>query len=612
MTNDSSLHSATGAAGRADGGEPGAGREGSRVRVRMYGQGVGDCFLLTFPRSPAEGSGEGAGRPVYVLIDCGVIGGTPGGAERMRRIVRDIKETTRDETLPDGRDGSRGRLDLLVVTHEHMDHLSGFLQAADEWRDIQVDRLWLAWTENPDTGGLPESLRRALERQRKALGLAADRARELGLGERHSTLLSLMSFLVDADGGQPFAAAPGVEDAMKAARALAPLEGTRYCEPGEVLQVPGTGARAYVLGPPRSDRWLTMTEPRSRDRETYEHHLAGREGGGVEARGSRRGGGGSDGDAPPDRDGSPSLRRTVEGPSRLNAFATPLLRTAPAAAGGDAAEGRAGPGLDPVEEDLYLRSFPFEAQLRVPMPEAERAAAQEAESYPALASYFDEMSSWRRIDHDWLGVADEFALRVDNLTNNTALVLAIELPASTEGAERKVLLFVADAQVGNWMSWDDIESWRPADGVDPELGRKRADLTELLGRTVFYKVGHHGSHNATLKARGVERMGRAGELTSFVPVSTPVAREIKGWSKMPLSGLLQALAQRGSGRVVLPNEDDWPADAGKEVARQVKQARAGMTDLRISEARLDPKRRPRESRDTEGPVPLYVELAVEC
>ena len=60
-------------------------------------------------------------------------------------------------------------------------------------------------------------------------------------------------------------------------------------------------------------------------------------------------------------------------------------------------------------------------------------------------------------------------------------MLAIELVASG-----KVLLFAADAQTGNWLSWSAVKF---KDG---------AKLDDLLKRTVFYKVGHHASHNATL------------------------------------------------------------------------------------------------------------------
>ena len=48
-------------------------------------------------------------------------------------------------------------------------------------------------------------------------------------------------------------------------------------------------------------------------------------------------------------------------------------------------------------------------------------------------------------------------------------------------------------------------------GEDPILAR------DLLARTVLYKVGHHGSHNATLRAQGLELMTSA-ELTAMIPV----------------------------------------------------------------------------------------------
>ena len=80
---------------------------------------------------------------------------------------------------------------------------------------------------------------------------------------------------------------------------------------------------------------------------------------------------------------------------------------------------------------------------------------------------------WRRIDADWLDGAAELALALDSATNNTSLVLAIEL------AGGDVLLFVADAQVGNWESWQAL-SWN-VDGHS-------VTGPDLLKRTVFYKV----------------------------------------------------------------------------------------------------------------------------
>lgn len=47
-----------------------------------------------------------------------------------------------------------------------------------------------------------------------------------------------------------------------------------------------------------------------------------------------------------------------------------------------------------------------------------------------------------------------------------------------------VLRFAADAQVDNWLSWQDL-AW--------SVGGRAVTGPELLGRTNFYKVGHHGS-----------------------------------------------------------------------------------------------------------------------
>src|SRR5687768_12553836 len=53
-----------------------------KIRVRMYRQGLGDCFLLTFF----------TGRePVHMLIDCGTLGSTTTGV-KMQEVVKSISE----------------------------------------------------------------------------------------------------------------------------------------------------------------------------------------------------------------------------------------------------------------------------------------------------------------------------------------------------------------------------------------------------------------------------------------------------------------------------------------------------------------------------------------
>jgi hypothetical protein len=104
------------------------------------------------------------------------------------------------------------------------------------------------------------------------------------------------------------------------------------------------------------------------------------------------------------------------------------------------------------------------------------------------------------------------------------LVLALEL------ADRRVLLFAADAQVGNWLSWQKLR-W--------ELSDERVVTgPDLLQRTVFYKVGHHGSHNATLRQQGLEMM--TSLKTAVIPVDEVVAKKM-GWGAMPLASLVEAI-----------------------------------------------------------------------
>jgi hypothetical protein len=171
-----------------------------------------------------------------------------------------------------------------------------------------------------------------------------------------------------------------------------------------------------------------------------------------------------------------------------------------------------------------------------------------SKQWSELASHYNAEPQ-RKIDRDWLNSAAELALQLDSYTNNTSLVLAFELPDRKE-----VLLFVGDAQVGNWQSWADVKF------ADPSL-----TAAALLSRTVFYKVGHHGSHNATLQQGGLEAMTSA-ELVAAIPVDEEFAHRPKGGSPqgwdMPAGPLLAALLKKTSGRV-LRGDSDFPRDSAK-------------------------------------------------
>jgi hypothetical protein len=158
-------------------------------------------------------------------------------------------------------------------------------------------------------------------------------------------------------------------------------------------------------------------------------------------------------------------------------------------------------------------------------------------------------SKFRRIDNDWLLAAEHLALAMGNDTNNASLVLAFEL-----GKGGKVLLFAADAQRGNWASW----AAKPF-----KDGGAEVHVRELLGRTVLYKTGHHGSHNATLtgnetsKVPNLAWLGRGkyvGEFTAMITAVRKWANGKAGWDH-PLKAIKTALMERCGGRVFQTDTD---------------------------------------------------------
>src|SRR5713226_6075464 len=92
------------------------------ITIRMYRQGLGDCFLISFPDKAST---------FHMLIDCGVVLGTPDPATIMKQVVDDISRVT------------GGVIDLLVVTHEHWDHVSGFTQVRDQFDKLNIKQVWV-------------------------------------------------------------------------------------------------------------------------------------------------------------------------------------------------------------------------------------------------------------------------------------------------------------------------------------------------------------------------------------------------------------------------------------------------------------------------------------
>ncbi len=153
----------------------------------------------------------------------------------------------------------------------------------------------------------------------------------------------------------------------------------------------------------------------------------------------------------------------------------------------------------------------------------------------SLARYNDDREAWRRIDNQASNSASTLALQMDKYINNTSLALAFEF--QDEDGKGDVLLFPGDAQVGNWDSWFDIK-------------KEIFDVPDLLRRTIFYKVGHHGSHNATLKP-ALEQMTHP-KLVAMIPTNEKFAKDIKHRT-MPAPNLYKALEEH-TGQRLLRND----------------------------------------------------------
>ncbi len=159
----------------------------SGVAVRMYNTGFGDCFLLAFRSDTGEAR--------YVLIDCGVHQKWKGGKERLKLVASDIAKATNNH------------LHVVAVTHEHTDHVSGFLQGESAFGKMKIDNLWLAWTEDPSDQAAKQ-LKAQYGVKIRALKAAVSRLRLAGnpLGER---LEGMLDFDLDLELEQNSGQNPG-------------------------------------------------------------------------------------------------------------------------------------------------------------------------------------------------------------------------------------------------------------------------------------------------------------------------------------------------------------------------------------------------------------------
>jgi beta-lactamase superfamily II metal-dependent hydrolase len=509
------------------------------INVRMYRQGLGDCFLLTFKKEDKA--------KFNLLIDCGLLQGTENAPAIMREVAEDIKLTAEDT----------GGLNAVAVTHEHWDHISGFslAQAQDVFDQIKFHEVWLGWTEDeshPQSKAMRERFSKQIDGVKKAVdqvdeekkkkqGNAGGDEEELGFLKTAKTLLT------DFFDPEIFSASGKGRSATW--EYITKKGPPRYCDPGTVFSPAGLedDVRIYVLGPPADYKVFTKTEPSKKDapKETYREDSAFALTENVIA--AIAGRLGVSGQADAVKKTPPKTEETSQDDSRF-ALAESFF----------AAFGEKG-------DDPFENACPFETDLPTILPydtsddtphEKVSGGSAGHTNEPCWAmtekkfpSYFADENDWRQIGDDWLMMVEQFALHLDSYTNNSCLAFAIELVKSG-----KVLLFPGDAQYGNWISWKDLE-FKDKDG-------KIVDVTtaDLMSRTVLYKVGHHGSHNATLREHGLELMTHP-ELVAMIPVDREMAKSKTtktnktGW-QMPEGHLFDRLKQKTRGRIIIADESD--------------------------------------------------------
>ncbi len=395
-----------------------------RVRIRMYQVGFGDCFLVSLEY--AEPLPDGRAER-HVLID---YGSTRSAREnRARGRMREVAALIAEHT--------HGRLDVLVVTHRHKDHLFGLSDntGAATLRDLRPALVLRPWTEDPDLPALADGPAASGDR----LGAASARfARNLAEAQ---TAVGVLAARPGLHAGLKAAA----EEQLKNADAVALLDELsaqgegRFlfagCDAGTATAVPGL--EVTVIGPP------TVEQDARVAKQTEEHAE----------------------------------------------FWMEALHASLHQAAADVTSGT-------VDPEPSVRVGPGPVRWLI-----ERLARHETHSVTRLVR------------------------KLDDALNNTSLVLLLEVGGLS-------MLFPGDAQIENWQFTLD------------QLAEDRT-LREKLTAVDVYKVGHHGSRNATprsLHALWVDRPDTLPRLTALMSTRPDVHGESEA-TAVPRATLVTALEQ---------------------------------------------------------------------
>lgn len=384
------------------------------------------------------------------------------------------------------------KLDVVAGTHQHNDHFSGFAHADDILKNIGAENVWLSWLDDdsdPEAGKIRKQ-------QKKLIGLVDNIHQKIKLRLNASPseeLRQTEEHIGDILQFYGLGSGPAVpEQGLEVLKQLTP-KGLAFLSPGDILDLPGLdpgAVKVYVLGPPKD--YKKIKDVSANEDESYDHSLA---------------------------------MANFNGENLAAALSE---------------------GQERQQEYPFEDHFPFNAQYKIFSNREESAGDFERFRQTAVFQHYSSPENeWRQIDNEWLDPSGALALYLNSYTNNSSLVLAFELVKS-----KKILLFVGDAQTGNWLSWDDIK-WPGG-----------ATTADMLKRVVLYKVGHHASHNATLKD-AFEHMTHK-DLAAMIPVdeTDPNITKKNGW-KMPAHNLYNRILEKTNFKVLRMDQGIPPECKGK-------------------------------------------------
>ena len=381
---------------------------------------------------------------------------------------------------------TKGHLALVIMTHRHADHIAGFSKAP-RFKDFTASMVWMPYWEQFND---PKD---KAKKAGKSLSLDKESTDEEEI-DAHDLLVDIQGLAANL--GLQFSAKRKDDPAGK--EALAQLANATGIENFSAAAngKKGGGGNAAAL-------------------DLLKNHL------GNNGKNVRYYAAGDEAELPEELE---DLKATILGPPPGKAKAFLALM--------DLKKG-VGQYLDSMNEEgggppKALQPFPGEWDAKSDdYPEVD--VRDKRIDYQQFVQYVDNAQP------DMLVAA---ASKIENFLNNQSLVVLFEFGG-------KKLLFAGDAQGGNWEYW--LFKTEGGPQKDPTKAGDIVEASKELLQTIdFYKVGHHGSTNATpIQAveAAIDRPKGSKGFVSMCSTQDGVFGSIKNDSEVPRIPLMKALSK---------------------------------------------------------------------